>query len=259
MEDNSKVELRDIYESAIVEGKIRGSQEAKREEAKKRVDGESGISTLSLNTMVAKSLARSKGEDETVASGIAIGLQCSKILYGAIGEEFLRKKLEEVGETFSQEEYSTYITEQMLKDYTGRKKEPIIKGIQDAINNRTNVAANAAKAGILVNELAMDLDMDESDDVSNKFENGEEILYSDLRDSVSEFVYGKVNPQEAERILDIVYQYFTNHLDVIDKESKDRFGKISVSKKIAYFISDLSYSEVEKVLKRAKEEKEFFE
>lgn len=254
--EESKIELKDIYEDAIIEGRMKGSKEAKREGAKKRVDGNIGISALSLNTMVSKSLAKSKGADETVTASIAMGLQCSKILYGEIGEEFLRKKMEENGETFSQEEYSVYTTEQMLSGYNGRKREQIIQGVRDAVNDRPNSEANAAKAGIFANEAIAKLEMNKSNEIRDKFSGNELIRYSDLRDYIVDGVYGKLNKEKAESILDTLFKYFMQHANIVTNEAQGQYEELPDIKKIAYYIADLGYSEVERALKLVENQKD---
>ena len=257
--EESKIELKDIYESAIVEGKMKGSKEAKKYQVKERADGKSAISYFSLDTMIAKSLAKSKGADETVAAGIAMALQSSQILYGLEGEKFLKSKMTENGETFSQEEYSTYIAEQMLSGYTGRKRKPIIQGVKDAINNKQNLEADAAKAGIWVNELIGISDIKRSNEIREEFDEGKVIEFEQLNRMISKALYGEIKPEEVEKRMAAVYQYLFQHINIVDSNTNGTQDEFSKCKKIAYFISDLGYEEFEELLKLAEVKKEIFD
>ena len=244
----NKTELRDIYEDAIIIGGMKDSIPANRQKAKHTFNKQSWSINTDLCVRNAKSLARKKEIDETVAGAIAMALMYSTIVYGETGESFLQKKAEEAGESFSRYEYSDYIVEQMLSGYDGRKKNSIIQGISDAMNDRSNPAADAAKAAILIQEYWSRLQMKKGDAVEKEFAAGSLIAYDTIQQVLCEAAFGKFSQKEAEEKLDILYKALSQKIEIVKEDSVGEYEGFSDTKKLIYYLADFCISEVDRFL-----------
>lgn len=162
------MELEGICDDSIFEELISGDYTTKRMYKKRRVDGNTYINLVEVCAWSAEELIGGIDEnlDGKVAYGITYILLNSTIVYGKIGEQFLQSKLH----GFSQESYSLFIAEKILKKYHNmQRKQAIMQGVKDAIYDYDNVYANAVKAAILSLEYFAMKEYEMSDDVEVDF------------------------------------------------------------------------------------------
>jgi len=148
----SKIELKDIYDDAILQGSVEGAEIMKRCGAKCRIDGRTELMTRYQASQKAARLAEKLGADAKVGYAIAAILYTATIIYGKLGEAFLKEKLQESVEAFSLEEYCDAIGESVLREYNNEnRKQQVFEGVKAAMSESStaNIEANAAKAAIM--------------------------------------------------------------------------------------------------------------
>ena len=247
MEEN-KVKLKSIYADAILQGHIEGAKFIKETGVRKRKDGVTELTVRNISSQTADRLVEKKSGDMKVAYAIASILYSSTILYGKTGIEFLKNKLEKEGENFSQNEFSEEIARNVMQTYRGERKEAVINGISDALNDKENIEANAAKAAIMMNEYRFESLYDEEDEIQEDYINGKIIKSEDMFKEMEKAKFGEINKEEAIRNLNIIYDYLEGKgLEKIAPNFKNNFKEISPKKLLVYFISQLSEEEVERI------------
>lgn len=245
------MELKDIYDDAILEGTIRGASVTERYEAKIKATGHDGMAAASFIMRSVERMAEKKGGDGILAYGIAAAIQNSSILYGTVGEEFLKQKAEQEGETFSRQEYIKDLAELMLEKYRGKRKEKIMQGIDDAINDRDdNIEAAAAKAGLLTSEYGCSKEYEKSQLISENFISGKTEKFSEVIEVLSLANYGEITKEEAIKNLNILYRYYDKNFEELREEFPLKFENFPRAKEIAYFIANLGKEEAERFVKK---------
>ena len=246
--------LKPEYDDAMLEGAFEGAYLTDRYGAIRRLDGLSyQYYEIGYN---AKRIAEKKGIDGVVSYGIATAMLDSLILYGKVGEKFLKEKLEQSGETFSQEEYSKDIATAITNLYQYDRKQKIIDGVVDALkDNPNNLEANAAKSAIMQNEYASESRHDEGRMVAKKFLEGQYVGSDKLLKRLVAMHYKPLSEEEQLKNLNIAYKYLNENYDMVSKNFREEFPNISENKMICYRIANLDDEEMEKILKLAKEEK----
>ena len=124
----SNLELKDIYDDAILQGTIDGALITRICSARERMDGSTEGMVWYMSRQTADRLAEKMNGDSRVAFAIASILYMSAIIYGETGKAFLKKKAQEAGEDFSQEEYTLAVAEAVFRDqYRGKRKTAAIR------------------------------------------------------------------------------------------------------------------------------------
>jgi len=249
MEDN-KLELKDIYDDAILEATIRGAELTKRFHGRRRVDNTSGHLLESMSGKISARLAKEKQGDGIVANGISTALQISMIIYGKIGEEFLKSKLSKKGIEFSQREYSKRCAEAMVRRYKGKRGAKIVEGVLLAIDNDPNsIEAIAAKAGIMINEYTIELDTKNKVKVKEDYDLGKIIESSIIFERLDEMNYKQISNNEKIRRLEILYNFINSNKEKVNFEClKKDFPDASEDELIVFYIANLDEIEVERGL-----------
>ncbi len=254
--DANKLELKDIYDDAILQGSVEDSEIIKRCGAKTKVDGSTELMTRHLSSQKADSLAEKLGGDPKVSYAIAAILYTSTIVYGRLGETFLREKLQEIGEEFSLDEYCNAICESVLRNYNNEsRKQKVFEGIKAAMSDSNSVEATAAKAAIMIHEYWNDKDFDKGNAIEEAFLNGEIVEFESLCDKMVHSKFGEIDDATALKNLNIAYNYLKDNLSKISITYKDIYPEVSNAKLLVYYISRLSPEEVERVKELSLQEK----
>lgn len=246
--------LKPEYDNAMLEGAFVGAYLTDRYGAMVRTDGMSyRYFDIGYN---ARRMAEKKGIDGVVTYGIATAILDSLILYGKVGEKFLKEKLAQEGETFSQEEYSRDIAIAITKLYQYDRKQKIIDGVVDAlVDNPDNLEANAAKSAIMQDEYDLEDRFDEGEMLEERFLNGQYISSEKLQKRLVAMHYKPLSEEQQLRNLNIAYQYLKGDYSRVSEEFKEEFPDISEARMVCYRIANLDNEEMERLLKLAKEEK----
>jgi len=246
--------LKKRYDDAMLEGAFVGAYLTARYGAIRRQDGLSyQYYNIGYN---AKGMAEKKGIDGVVAYGIAVAILDSLILYGKVGEKFLKEKMEQAGETFSQEEYSRDIAIAITELYQYDRKQKIIDGVIDALkDNPNNLEANTAKSAIMQNEYASEQMYDEGREIAKSFLEGKYINSEKIQKRLVAMHYKPLSEEQQLKNLNIAYDYLNKIYDELSEPFKEEFEGKSKNKILAYYIANLHDTEMERVLKFAKEEK----
>ncbi len=243
----SRIELKDIYDDAILQGTVDGAEITKRCGARERMDGTTELVVRSGACGTAERLAEKLDGDPKVAYAIACVLYNATILYGKSGEEFLREKLQEWGEDFSLEEYCNAVTESVIRGYSGKRKQKVIDGVKAALSDADNTEANAAKAAILIHEYWQEKNFDAGAAAEEAFLKGETIEYMPLYEKMIRAKYGEIDEAAARNNLNIAYRYLKEVPDKIAPVYGKIYPEIREEKLLVYYIARLSHEEVEKV------------
>ncbi|MBE6039244.1 MAG: hypothetical protein E7218_08660 [Anaerofustis stercorihominis] len=243
----SKIELKDIYDDAILQGCTDGANITRICDAKLRVDHSTELTVRALACGLADRLAGMLNGDPKVAYVIASILYTSTILYGKIGEEFLRGKMRETGEDFSQEEYSLAVAESVLKNYNGNRKQKVTEGVIAALSDKDNKEANAAKAGIVKHDLIWQVNMEMVEELDEAYLNGEIIKIQTLQETIMRTKYGDIDESSALENLNIIYHYLKQNIHKIVPVYREIYPEISEEKLLVYYIARLGYEEVARV------------
>lgn len=204
----------------------------------------------------ANDLAKKKEGDGVVANGIANAILASMIIYGEIGENFLRTKLEQVGETFSREEYSKDIAKSIVADYQYDRKQGVVDGVVAFLKDDTNcVEANAAKMAIMKNEYWNQNRYDEADILDTRFMEGNVIGSKKIFARLMSMHYKTISEGQALKNLNGIYEFLQKNYERVSKNFKREFSNVSQSRMICYFIANLHDEEMERALRLANEEK----
>lgn len=245
--------LKPKYDDAILEGTIEEAYFAKRYGMIERLDG-FAYQNYDIGRE-ANDLAKKKDGDGVVANGIANAILGSMIIYGEIGENFLRKKLEQEGEIFSREEYSKDIAKSIVADYQYDRKQGVIDGVIAFLKDDTNsIEANAAKTAIMKNEYWNQNRYDEADILDTRFMEGNVISSQKVLNRLEKMHHRQVSDDIAFRNLSIAYNHLSKKYDGLSQTFKNIFKGKSKHKILAYYIANLHDDEMEKVLKSAKKE-----
>lgn len=243
----NKIELKDIYDDAILVGTVEGAEITKRCGAKFRMDDTSELIVRSCACGTADRIAEKLDGDPKVAYAIACVLYNATILYGKVGEEFLREKLQECGEDFSLEEYCNAVAESVIRNYNGKRKQKVIDGVKAALSNADNIEANAAKAAIMKHEYWHEKLFHEGDAVEEAFLKGETIEYMPLYEKMVRAKYGEIDEAAARNNLNTVYRYLKEQLtDKIVAGYGEIYPGIREEKLLVYFIARLGHEEVQR-------------
>lgn len=203
----------------------------------------------------ANDLAKKKEGDGVVANGIANAILASMIIYGEIGENFLRTKLEQMGETFSREEYSKDIAKSIVADYQYDRKQGVVDGVVAFLKDDTNcIEANAAKMAIMKNEYWNQNRYDEADILDTRFMAGNIIGSQKVLNRLETMHHRQVSADIAYRNLSIAYSHLSKKYDGLSQNVKNIFKGKSKHKILAYYIANLHDDEMERVLESAKKE-----
>ena len=248
------IELKDSYDEAILRGTIEGAELTRACDAKSRMDGSSETMARSLACNMARRRAELLQGDTAVAYGIASILYTSTILYGKTGEAFLRERLQQCGESFSQEEYSNAVAEAVLSNYGGSRKQRILEGVQAALSDADHVEANAAKTAIMLLENCHAGIFEENDALDEAYLNGETLPMQALHEKLQHAKYGEIEEAEALENLNILYAYLQANPSVMHARYRAIYPDVSEEKRLAYCISKLGYTEVERIKELALEE-----
>lgn len=253
-ENEKESPLKPEYDDVMLEGAFEGAYLTLRYGAIKRVDGMSYRNyDIGYN---AKKMAEKKGIDGVVSYGIATAILDSLILYGKVGEKFLKEKLEQVGETFSQEEYSRDIAIAITKLYQYDRKQKIIDGVVDALrNDPNNLEANAAKSAIMQDEYDLEDRFDEGEMLEDRFLNGQYVSSEKLLKRLVAMHYKPLSEEQQLKNLNIAYEYLSKDYSRVSNDFKKEFSDISETRMICYRIANLDDEEMERLLKLEKEEK----
>ena len=243
----SKIELKDIYDDAILQGCTDGANITRICDAKLRVDHSTELTVRALACGLADRLAGMLNGDPKVAYVIASILYTSTILYGKIGEEFLRGKIRETGEDFSQEEYSLAVAESVLKNYNGNRKQKVTEGVIAALSDKDNKEANAAKAGIVKHDLIWQVNMEKVEELDEAYLNGEIIKIQTLQETIMRTKYGDIDESSALENLNIIYHYLKQNIHKIVPVYREIYPEVSEEKLLVYYIARLGYEEVARV------------
>lgn len=246
--------LKPEYDNAMLEGAFEGAYLTDRYGAITRTDGmRYRYYDIGHN---AKGMAEKKGIDGVVSYGIATAILDSLIIYGKVGEKFLKEKLEQEGETFSQEEYSRDIAIAITKLYQYDRKQKIIDGVVDALkDNPNNLEANAAKSAIMQDEYDLEHRHDEGWMIAKRFLEGKYIGNEKLQKRLVSMHYKPLSKEQQLKNLNIAYNYLDKIYDELSEPFKEEFEGKSRKKILAYYIANLHDTEMERVLKLAKDEK----
>lgn len=248
------IELKDSYDEAILQGTIEGAELTKACDAKSRMDGSGEMMARSLACNMARSRAELLQGDTAVAYSIASILYTSTILYGKTGETFLQEKLQQCGESFSQEEYSNAVAEAVLGGYGGSRKQRILEGVQAALSDADHVEANAAKTTIMLHENWRDGIFQENDALEEAYLNGEALPMQALQEKMQRAKYGEVEEAEALEKLNILYAHLQANPSVMHARYRAIYPDVSEERRLAYYISKLGHTEVERIMELAMEE-----
>lgn len=242
------------YDDGQLEGAFEGAYLTARYRVIRRLDGlRSQYYNVGHN---ARRMAEKKGIDGSVSYGIATAILDSLILYGKVGEKFLREKLEQEGETFSQEEYSRDIAIAITKHYKYDRKQKIIDGVVDALkDDPNNLEANAAKSAIMQGEYSSERRYDEGRMIAQRFLEGQYVGSEKLLKRLVAIHYKPLSEEQQLKNLNIAYEYLNSTYDELSEPFKNEFKGKSKSKILAYYIANLQDTEMEQVLKLAREEK----
>lgn len=245
--------LKPEYDDIMLEGAFVGAYLTDRYGAIERTDGMSYRNyEIGYN---AKRIAEKKGIDSSVCYGIATAILDSLILYGKVGEEFLKEKLEQEGENFSQEEYSRDIAIAITSQYQYDRKQKIIDGVVDALkDDHNNLEANAAKSAIMQDEYASERRYDEGRMIAQKFLEGQYVGSEKLLKRLVSMHYKPLSKEQQLKNLNIAYEYLSKDYNSISDEFKEEFPNISETRMICYRIANLDDEEMERLLKLAKQE-----
>lgn len=190
------------------------------------------------------------GGDGKVSYAIASILYTSTIIYGKLGETFLKEKLQESGEEFSLEEYCNAICESVLRSYNNEtRKQKVFEGIKAAMSDSrtSDIEANAAKAAIMQYLYWNDKCFEEGFAIEEAFMNGEIVEFDLLYDKLIHSKYGEIDGAAALKNLNIVYDYLKVNLPKISITYKDIYPEASDAKLLIYYISRLGCEETERV------------
>ena len=251
----NKLELKDIYDDAILQGSTEGAEIIKRCGAKTRIDGRTELMTRFQASQKADGLAEKLGGDGKVSYAIASILYTSTIIYGKLGETFLKEKLQESGEEFSLEEYCNAICESVLRSYNNEtRKQKVFEGVKAAMSESgaAGIEANAAKAAIMQYMYWDDKCFEEGLAIEEAFVNGENVEFELLYDKMIRSKFGEINDAAALENLNIVYDYLKDNLSLITVTYKDIYPEISDTKLLVYYISRLGCEEIERVKELSK-------
>lgn len=246
----NKVELRDIYDDAILQGSVEGAEIIKRCGAKCRVDGRTELMTRYQSSQKAARLTEKLGGDAKVSYAIAAILYTATIIYGKLGETFLKEKLQESGEEFSLEEYCDAVSKSVLMTYNNEgRKQKVFEGVKAAMSEActASIEANAAKAAIMQYMYWDDKCFEEGLAIEEAFMNGEIVEFEALYDKMIHSKYGEIDNAAALENLNIVYDYLKDNLSLITGTYKDIYPEISDEKLLIYYISRLGVEEIERV------------
>lgn len=243
--------LKPEYDNAMLEGAFEGAYLTARYQVIQRIDE---LSNLNFNiSYTAKNIAEKKDADGVVAKGIAIAMLDSLIIYGRTGEEFLKEKLEQNGETFSQKEYSQDVAKAITKLYQYDRKQKIIDGIVEALeNNPNNLEANAAKNAIMAEEYYAASRYDDGEKIEQRYLEGKYIDSGKLLDRLQSMHYKPISKEQQLKNLNMAYKYLNEDYSRISDEFKEEFPDISETRMICYQIANLDDEEMERLLKLAK-------
>lgn len=246
--------LKPRYDDAMLGGAIEGAYLTQRYGNISRIDGHSHKDHVIRD--LAKDLAKEKNTDGIVAGGIATAILDSIIIYGEIGEKFLKEKLAEEGENFSREEYAIDVAKSITGLYQYDRKQKIIEGVKSVFSDDShNIDANIAKTAIMQNEYLCEDRFPEADALGERFLNeGTVISISKIYRRLEVMHHKDVSAEQALRNLNLAYKHLQNNYDKVSDEYKDSYPDLSKNKVIAYFIANLHDDEIEQVLKDAKEE-----
>jgi len=248
------IELKDSYDEAILQGTIEGAELTRACDAKSRMDGSSETMARSLACNMARRRAELLQGDTAVAYGIASILYTSTILYGKTGEAFLRERLQQCGESFSQEEYSNAVAEAVLSNYGGSRKQRILEGVQAALSDAAHTEANAAKTAIMLQGNWLDGVFSEDSALEEAYLNGEVLPMRTVQEKMLQAKYGEVEEGEALNDLETLYDYLQVNPSVMHARYRAIYPDVSEEKRLAYYISKLGYTEVERIKELALEE-----
>lgn len=245
--------LKKRYDDAMLKGSIQGAYLTQRYENITRIDGHSN-EDFSIRDL-AMDLAKEKDTDGIVAGGIATAILDSIIIYGDVGEKFLKEKLAQEGESFSREEYAIDVAKAITELYQYDRKQGIIKGVKAAFSDDSNnIDANIAKTAIMQNEYFCEDRFPEAYVFGERFlKEGTLITIDKIYRRLECMHHKSVSDEQALRNLNLAYKHLQNNYDRISDEYKDSYPDLSKNKVIAYFIANLHDDEIEQVLKDAKE------
>ncbi len=245
------MELEGICDDSIFEELLSGDYTTKRMYTKRRVDGSTYVNLEEVCAWSAQELVKGIDEclDGKVAYGITYILLNSTVVYGKIGEQFLQSKLH----GFSQEAYSLLMAEKMLSNYHNmQRKQAIIQGIKDAINDKDNVYANAVKAAILSLEYFAMKEYEMSDDVEDRFFDNEMIPFEEVNTLMTYKEYGKFNKEIVWHHLQLVYTFLLDHEEEIYLEFKDYFSNLIKEELIIYYIANGDIRNIDYMIQQIK-------
>ena len=247
----SRIELKDIYDDAILQGTVEGAEITKRCGAKVRMDGATELVVRGGACGTADRLAEKLDGDPKAAYAIACVLYNATVLYGKLGEEFLREKLHESGESFSLEEYCNAVAESVIRNYNGKRKQKVIDGVKAALSDADNTEANAAKAAILIHEYWHEKNFDAGAAVEEAFLKGETIGYMPLYEKMIQAKYGEIDEASVLKTLNTVYDDLKSRMtkspELFSVYRQEVYPGISDEKLLVYYISKLGHEEVERV------------
>jgi len=246
--------LKPEYDDIMLEGAFKGAYLTQRYQVMERVDG---LSARDFGiTYSAKRLAEKNQCDPIVSSGIAVAILDSLIIYGKTGEKFLKEKLEEHGETFSQEDYAKDIATAITELYQYDRKQKIIDGVIDALkDDPNNLEANAAKSAIMADEYFTESRYKEGHLIEKHYLEGKYISSQKIMERLTAMYYKPLTEEQQLKNLTIAYEYLRKDYSKVSDEFKKEFPNISETRMICYRIANLDDEEMGKVLKLAKEEK----
>lgn len=246
--------LKKSIDDALLKGAFEGAYLTRRYCVMKRTDRLTG-QHYDIGHSASK-IAEKKGIDGIVSYGIATALLDSLIIYGKIGEKFLKEKLEKKGETFSQEEYSRDIAKAITKLYQYDRKQKIIDGVVDALKDSSdNLEANVAKSAIMKNEYDCESRYDEGMIIAQRFLEGQYVNSEKLLRRLVSMHYKPLTEEQQLKNLNTAYNYLKKDYSRVSNDFKEEFPNISETRMICYRIANLHDIEIEKILKLAKEEK----
>ena len=246
----NKIELKDIYSDAILQGTVDGAMIVKRCDGRTRIDECTDIAKRPFSCQKAADLAEKLGGDAKVSYAIATILSSATIIYGKLGEAFLREKLRETGEEFSLEEYCNALSESVFREYNNEdKKQKVLDGIRAAMSDSDCIEANAAKAALMRHAYWDEKEFEKGDAVQEDYLNGGIVEYESLYDKMILLRFGEIEDAAAIENLHIVYDYLKSNIPFIAATYREIYPEVSDEKLLVYFIARLGYGEIE----RAKE------
>ena len=212
--------LKKDIDDIMLEGAFEGAYLTDRYAMIQRIDGFGG-QHYEIRTKANK-LAEKKGGDGVVASGIATAILDSIVIYGEIGKKFLQEKLQQEGETFSQIEYTKDVAKSITSLYQYDRKEKIINGVVDALNDApNNVEANAAKTAIMQNEYWNEYRLPEVDVLEERFLSGNIISSEKIYRRLECMHHQSVLDEQALKNLNIVYEFLQKNPEIVSKNIKE--------------------------------------